>query len=98
MKEINNEEKDNNIIIVYNSVDGNANFFDYLYQEFESQSTYRKKYEIIQSTTIMSTTMFRAIRREIIFDANLSNMNFLKLNSTYHSIIYLLPIRMVADI
>ena len=47
IKEMNNKEKYNNMLITYNSVKGIADLFNYLYADVEGQSTYRKKYEII---------------------------------------------------
>ena len=96
IKEMNNEEKDDNMLIAYNSVEGIADLFDYLYVDVESQSSYRKKYEILRSTAIMSATMFGAMRGEMMFDANLSDMNFLNIQSTDPSRIVLLLIRIVA--
>ena len=42
IKEMNNEEKDDNMLIAYNSVEGIADLFDYLYVDVKSQSSYRK--------------------------------------------------------
>ena len=95
-KLLNDEEKDDNLLIAYNAVDGISNIFDFLYAEVESQTTYRKKYEILRSTAIMSATMFGAMRGETLLDANLSDMNMLKLNGWDPSTIDMLLIRMVA--
>ena len=92
----NDEEKDDNLLIAYNSVDGIASIFDFLYAEVESQITYRKKYEILRSTAIISATMFGAMRGETMLDANLSDMNLLTLKGWDPSTIDLLLIRMVA--
>ena len=46
-KIMNYNKKNNNLLVAYNSIDGVANLFDYLYVEVESQNTYRKKYKIL---------------------------------------------------
>lgn len=95
---MNNKEKDNNILIAYNSMENIYNIFDYIYGEVENQNTFRKKYKILQYSAIMSATIFGVICSEIIFDINLCNMNFLTIKGRDPSSIDLLLIRMEAGI
>lgn len=77
---MNYEENNDNMLVAYNSVDGIADIFDYLYVEIESQNTYKKKYKILQSSAIINCTMFGVLRGETMLGANLSNIRFLKIN------------------
>ena len=95
---MNDEEDDDKFLVAYNSVDSIADIFDYLYIEVETQNTNKKKYKILQSSVMMSCTMFGVLCRETMLDANLSNMRFLTINDWNPSQIDLLLIQMIAGI
>ena len=74
---MNNKEKENNLLITYNSIERVCNIFDYMYIEVENQKSFRKKYNILWYSTTMSATIFRAMKNKIMLDLHLSDMNFL---------------------
>ena len=88
-------DEEDDVFIAYHCADEIGNIFNYMNLDIKSLNTPLQKYNMnLHILAIMSTTLFGAIRGEIILSAELRDLNFLRIKSKDPTRINLLIIKM----